>query len=113
MSSIPLRLGKVADTHGVSKSAGPRRRRLVCFGWPRLFEGLSLSECVEILSFAQDRLFWPKERICGQDNVERIISLLVRGRAKTVRLSSLGGQAIHSQSTPRELAAVQNHTETA
>jgi len=103
MSSIPLRLGKVADTHGVSKSAGPRGRRLVCFEWPRLFEGLSLSECVEILSFAQDRLFWPKERICGQDNVERIISLLVRGRAKTVRLSSLGGQAILRIEEPGDL----------
>ena len=93
MSSIPPRLGKVADTHQVSKSAA-RRRRLICIEWPPLFEGLSVSECAEIVSFAQDKLFWPKETIYGQDNVERIISLLVRGRVKTVRLSPLGGQVI-------------------
>jgi CRP-like cAMP-binding protein len=94
MSSIPPRRGKAADTQRVYKSAVPRRRRLICAEWPRLFEGLSLSECAEIVSFAQDKLFWPKETIYGHDNVERIISLLVRGRVKTLRLSPLGSQVI-------------------
>jgi len=68
-----------------------------------VFDGLSVDDCAETVSWAQDKLFWPKEMICGQNNDERIISLLVRGRVKTVRLSPFGDQVILRIEQPGDL----------
>ncbi|HYL16353.1 MAG TPA: Crp/Fnr family transcriptional regulator [Terriglobales bacterium] len=90
MSSISPRFGRDAGARRVSKATAPRGHRLICIARPRLFDGLSISDCVQIVSFAEHKRFLPTQTIPGQDIVAHFISLLVRGRAKTMRLSRGG-----------------------
>lgn len=103
MISISARFRQISCKRRGFKSAMPRRNRLVCIERPRLFEGLSVSECTEIVSFAQDKRFLPTQTIFGQDTVVPFISLLVRGRVKTMRLSRLGIQVIVRIEEPGDL----------
>ena len=103
MPPIPPRYGKVADTHGVSRSAAARGHRLICIERPRLLDGLSLGECIEVVSFAQHRKLRPKETVSRQDHIVRPISLLLVGRVKTVGPSRLGGQVVLRIEDPGDL----------
>ena len=94
MPSIPPRVGKAASAYRVSRSAAPRGNRLICIERPRLFDGLSLSECTEVVSCAQLKCLRPKENISGHDYAVHPISLLLRGRVKTVRLNRFGVQVV-------------------
>src|SRR5207253_7112409 len=89
MPSIPPRVGKAASAYRVSRSAAPRGNRLICIERPRLFDGLSLSECTEVVSCAQLKCLRPKENISGHDYAVHPISLLLRGRRSEEQTSEL------------------------
>jgi CRP-like cAMP-binding protein len=90
MSWISPHFGKAAGSLRGSKAAAPRGHRLICIARPRLFDGISITDCTQIVSFAEHKRFLPTQAIPGQDMFGRFISLLFRGRAKTVRISRTG-----------------------
>jgi CRP-like cAMP-binding protein len=59
-----------------------------------LFQGLTLSDCAEIVSLAQERLFWKNQTIFREGDPVKSVFVVVSGRVKITETSRAGSEVI-------------------
>src|SRR5207302_894992 len=72
----------------------PLDPRVSCIQESRLFRGLSLAECAEVASRAQERRFTKGQTIFREGGPAQLVFVLVAGRVKMSRLSRFGAEVI-------------------
>jgi CRP-like cAMP-binding protein len=89
-----------SDDHaeaGRAAGKGPDRVldfRIGCVITAPLFHGLSMQECSEIASAAQEQRFLQQEIIFGEDDPVRYVFVIANGRVKVTQLSEAGKEVI-------------------
>ncbi|HYL13631.1 MAG TPA: Crp/Fnr family transcriptional regulator [Terriglobales bacterium] len=89
-----MSVGRPAVAVPVSPRVVPRSTRISCIQQAQLFRGLSLAECAEVASAAQERCFSRGQTIFREGDAMRSVLVLVAGRVKLTQLSRLGSEII-------------------
>ena len=80
----------------VSSRVLPLNARVSCIQQINLFRGLTLAECAEVASIAQERQFPDRQTIFREGDSVRFVLVLISGRVKLTQLSRFGTEVIFS-----------------
>jgi CRP/FNR family transcriptional regulator, nitrogen oxide reductase regulator len=80
----------------ISPRVLPLNARISCIQQAQLFRGLTLAQCAEVASIAQERRFSHRQTIFRESDPVRFVLVLVSGRVKLTQLSRFGTEVIFS-----------------